>query len=413
MGEDILQHELGNRLTVLAQPMDHVASAAMAIMLPGGARYDGDATAGAASVLAEWVFRGAGEMTSRQLDERLDALGCHHGESVRSETLIFSATQLQRNLPEVMEILAEVIRRPALADATFDPARSLVAQDLESLSDEPARLVNLLLREKFYPHPLGRCVYGRADTLEALTPEFCREHWQQRLDPSQAVLAVAGKLDWDALVDRTERLFGDMPGLDARAVSTDPPAGGATHVQRDSAQTHLALAWRSVTADHEHYYPLRLAEAILSGGMSSRLFTEVREKRGLAYHVGCSYHSLRDHAGMFVYAGTRPELAQQTLEVTVAELRRLGEGIDADELARAKVQLTSSLVMQGESTGARAWAIVSDHHRLGRVRTLREIRDAIDAVTVEQVLAALADVPPRDFTVLAIGPDPLDTSCCE
>ena len=153
----------------------------------------------------------------------------------------------------------------------------------------------------------------------------------------------------------------------------------------------------------------RVAETVLSGGMSSRLFTEVREKLGLAYHVATQYQSLKDHAGMFTYAGTRPDLAQQTFNVTVREIRRLGEGIDHDEMARARTQLKSGLVMQGESTSARAGALASDWYHLGRVRSLEEICGAIDAVTVEDVLAYWRDWAPRDFTVLVIGPQPVDT----
>ena len=152
---------------------------------------------------------------------------------------------------------------------------------------------------------------------------------------------------------------------------------------------------------------------VLSGGAAARLHTELREKRGLVYHVSASYHSLKDHAGVFAYAGTRPELAQQTFDMTIGEIRRLADGIDDDEMDRAKTQLKSALIMQGESTVARANALASDHYHLGRLRSLAELSDAIDATTADDVLQHVRTHPAGNFTVLVIGPKPVDTGSLE
>jgi predicted Zn-dependent peptidase len=152
------------------------------------------------------------------------------------------------------------------------------------------------------------------------------------------------------------------------------------------------------------YYNARVATSILSGGMSARLFTEVREKRGLCYAIGARYHSLKDAAGILCYAGTTPDKAQETLDVIVAEFRRLAEGVTEEELDRAKVGLKSSLIMQSESSGSRAGAIGSDFYMLGRVRSLDEIKEKIEATTVESITAFLNRKPFEDFTVVTIGP---------
>ena len=399
---------LPNGLVVLGRPMDNVQSAALAIAAPAGASHDPPDQRGAGAVLSEWLLRGAGERDTRALNDALDQLGCQHHESVHSEYTILSAGLLGRNLPAVLEIYADILRRPRLEDATFEPCRMLVAQDLASLADEPARLANYMLRERFYPAPLGRNSYGTAQGLEALTAGRLRRHAESCLSPRGAILAVAGKFDWPALVEQVQRLLGDWsaPAPEAVKPTVEPPQ--PSHVQRPTAQTHIALAQRAPLLCREHYYPLRVGETILSGGMSGRLFTEVREKRGLVYHVSTRYHSLRDYAGLFTYAGTRPEKAQETFDVTLGELRRLREGIDPDEMARARVGLKSSLVMQGESSMARAGAMVNDWHRMGRLRTLDEIASAIEAVTIDQVLAALNAYPPADPTVLVLGPEPID-----
>jgi predicted Zn-dependent peptidase len=310
----------------------------------------------------------------------------------------------------VLGIFADILRRPRMEGETFAPSRALIEQDLESLEDEPARKCNLLLRERFYPHPLGQCLYGTAESLAALTPDAVHRHFREHVVAAGAILAAAGNIDWPALTDRAEELFGDWSACAVRPPALSPPAGGVTHVAKDSAQCHIAMAHPAAPIGHQRYYAARMAEMVLSGGASSRLHTEVREKRGLAYHVACSYHTLKGHAGMFTYAGTRPDLAQQTFDVTVGEIRRLADGIDADEIARARTQLKSALIMQGESTGARANALASDWYHLGRLRGLAELSGIIESVTADHVLDYLREFPARNFTVLVIGPRPVDTA---
>ncbi len=413
MTEQFFTKEFPNALTLVAQRMDNVSSAAMMFRLPAGAATDPSGSAGAAAVAVEWCLRGAGDRDSRALNDALDSLGCQHHEAVGGRHMGLSATVLGRNLTEVLAIYADIILRPTLGEETFEPCRDLVRQDLASLEDQPARKCNVLLQEKFYPSPLGRCPYGTPESLEALTPEAAREHIRRRMAPGGSILSVAGNIDFSRLCDAVEEHFGAWCTPPPAPVETSPPAGGFTHIRKDSAQTHIALAHRSVPIRNEHYYAARVAETILSAGMSSRLFTEVREKRGLVYHVSSRYHSLKDHAAMLTYAGTVPEKAQETFDVTVGELRRLAEGVTDQELARAKTQLKSSLIMQGESTAARAGAIAGDWYHLGRLRGLKELSSAVDAVTEKDILAYLRACPARDFTILIIGPDGVDTSGIE
>ena len=381
--------------------------------MPAGVCFDPADRGGSSAVLAEWCFRGAGDRDTRGLNDALDALGCQHHESGLSRHMVFSATQLGRNLGAVLEIYGDILRRPMLSDESFAPSRDLIAQDLEALEDEPARKAMMQLREKFYPDPLGRGLYGSAESLAAITAESLRSHAAARMTPSGSIISVAGSFDYDQLCDQVAQHLGDWSGQAPPDVQTTDPARGVTHIAKDSAQAHIALAHETVTLSDDQYYAARLAATVLSGGMSSRLFTEVREKRGLVYHVSASYHSLKDHAGMFTYAGTVPPKAQETLEVTVGELRRVAQDITDAELAKAKTQLKSSLVMQGESTGSRAGALASDYYHLKRLRSLTEIADAVDAVSVDQVREHLVQWPAKDFVMLVIGPEPLDTSCLE
>ena len=413
MSERFFIRELPNGMTLLGQQMAHVSSAAVTLVVPCGAACDPPGLAGASAVACEWCVRGAGERSTRQLNDALDALGCQHQEMVRSEHMLFGAAQLGRNLPAVLELLADVLLRPRLDDETFGPGRALVEQDLATLADEPARQCSLMLRERFYPSPLGRCVYGTPEGLAAATAETIRGHIDGHYRPQGAILAAAGNIDWPALSDLGERLFAGWPAGRSVEPELRPPAGGTTHVAKDSAQVHIGLAHRAAPIHHELYYASRMAEMVLSGGAAARLHTEVREKRGLVYHVASHYHSLKGHAGMFTYAGTRPDLAQETFEATVTEIRRLADGVCDDEVTRARTQLKSALIMQGESTSARANALASDWYHLARLRSLEELSAAIESVTADEVLAYLHAFPASEFTVLAIGPEPVDTGALD
>jgi len=408
--EELFVREFDNGLTVVAQRMSQASSAAMTIALPAGASRDPTPLAGSAAVGTHWLLRGAGDRSSRQLNEALDGLGCQHHEEVRSAHVLLSAAQLGRNLPGTLAVYSDIVRRPLLGDETLDPCRALVSQTLDGLEDEPMRQCNLLIREKFYPFPLGRNPYGNKASLSAMEPGAVRSHLRRHLTPQGTIVSVAGHFDWSELVDMLEQHFGDWQGTDLGDVQLSPPEAGTTHISKPTAQAQIALAYPAAVVKHEQYYAGRVAEMILGGGMSARLFTEVREKRGLVYAVVARYHALKEFAGIFTYAGTTPQRARETLAVTIGELRRLGEDLNEKELARAKTQLKSALVMQGESTTARAQALAADWYHLGRLRTLSEISAAIDAVTLASVRAYVDAYPATNLTVLTIGPDKLNTS---
>jgi predicted Zn-dependent peptidase len=189
-----------------------------------------------------------------------------------------------------------------------------------------------------------------------------------------------------------------------------PAERGREHIQHESSQTHLAVGFESVSYAHPDYYFARAAIGVLSDGMSSRLFTEVREKRGLCYSVHAFCHSLLDRGSVICYAGTTTERAQQTLDVLVAELRRMSEGITEGELLRLKTKLKSSLILQQESSTSRSGAMASEWFHLGRVQTLDELGQIVDNLNVTAINRYLAEHPPRDFTQVSLGAKPLEWS---
>jgi predicted Zn-dependent peptidase len=359
---------------------------------------------GAANVISEWVFRGAGSRDSRQLGDALDGLGVQRSTSIGSAHLYLGGALESSNLAQALTLYADVILNPHLSDEQFEPARQLIIEELQSLDDEPRQRVMIELRKRFYPDPLGRSNMGELDDLLSLTAAQARELVAAYLDVQQVVLAVAGKYDFDAVCRQIEAVFGSCAARPLSAIEIGGKGPRYTHIPNDGAQVHIGLMTPTARFIDEAYYDARLAVSVLSGGMSSRLFTEVREKRGLCYAIGARYHSLREAAGIACYAGTSPEKAQETYDVILGEFNRLAEGIGEEEMARAKIGLKSSVILQSESSSSRAGAIGGDYYMLGRVRTLDEVKQSIEETSAESVLGFVRGNPFRDFTVVTIGP---------
>ena len=404
MAENFDKHTLKNGMVLLGEPMDAVESVAFDFMLPAGAAHLPDGCCGAGNVIADWIFRGAGDKDSRQLSDAIDGLGLIRSRSVGSSHISLGAALEAGNLEQALDLYADIVRKPSLKDDQFELARQLAIDDVLSLDDDPRQKVMLKLREQFYPSPLGRSTVGDIEELKALTAQISEQIIKDKFNLSQTIFSVAGKYDFDAVCQQIEGLFESGPNQSGKSVTLGPRQGKYTHIDNDGAQVHIGLMTETVRPTDEDYYNARVAVSVLSGGMSARLFTEVREKRGLCYAIGARYHSLKEAAGIMCYAGTTPDKAQQTLDCVIGEFNRLGEGINEEEIDRAKVGLKSALILQSESSGSRADAIGSDHYILGRVRSLDEIKNRIEATNVYSVLGFLRNNPFGEFTIVTIGP---------
>jgi predicted Zn-dependent peptidase len=404
MSDKLDKYVLKNGMVLLGEPMEAVGSVAFDFVLPAGAAQVPEGCCGSANVIADWVFRGAGDKNSHQLGDALDGLGLHRSSGIGSSHITIGATLEAGNLPEALDLYADVILKPLLSDEQFAPARQLVVDGVLALDDNPRQKVMLKLREKFYPDPLGRSTAGHIDELRALTAGKTKQIVEDNFDLARTIFAVAGKYDFDAIARQVEGLFETDQNKPPEPVTIGSGSEKYTHIQNEGAQVHIGLMTQTVKPLDPDYYNARVAVSVLSGGMSARLFTEVREKRGLCYAIGARYHGLKDVAGIACYAGTTPDKAQETLDVIMFEFNRLAEGIGAEEIERAKVGLKSALILQSESSSSRAAGIGNDYYTLGRVRSLDEIKNKIEETTVDSVLVFLRNNKFADFTIVTIGP---------
>lgn len=401
-------HQLDNGLVLLGEPSDAFQSVAFNLLIPAGCCYDGAGQAGLASLTCEMMLRGAGSRDSRQLINDLENLGVERGESVGVSQASFSGSTIAESLIPAMEIYADLVRRPHLPADQLDAGRAVCLQEIRGIEDEPAQKLMTALRRRHYPDPWGRPSHGEVEAIEQITIEQIEQFHRQQYGPTGAILAVAGRFDWQNVLSHVERLFGDWPPQTVPEVATQTSRAVPLHIEYDSSQSHIGLAFPSLPYRDERYFEAWAAVGVLSGGMSSRLFTEVREKRGLCYTVYASLHTQRDRAAVFCYAGTTSERAQETLDVTHRELLRLGEGIESDELNRLKARIKSGLIMQQESTSARAGALTRDWYHLERVRTVEEVARRVDDLSAHSINAYLGEFAPREFTAVTLGREKLE-----
>lgn len=404
----ILSHVYPNGLVLLAEPMQSVESVAFTFRVPAGTVAEPRGQGGLAGLTCEMILRGAGPRDNRQFVNDLDNLGVERGENVGDAHVVFRGATLARNLTPALEIYADTLRRPHLPDDQFEPCRLIALQELAAVEDEPAHKVMLELRRRHFPDPWGRPSQGEQASLEALTLADVQNHFRRVYRPNGTILGIAGRLDWERLKDEVGRLLGDWPALADPKIEERPIGRPREHLAHESNQTQIALAYPSVAYRDDDYYVASAAVGVLGDGMSSRLFTEVREKRGLCYSVYASHGTLLDRGSVFCYAGTSADRAQETLDVMLREIVRLAEGIEPGELDRLKARIKSSLIMQQESTSARSALLTRDWYFLGRVRTLDEVEAIVDGLSANEINRYLASHPPQQFTIVTLGSKALE-----
>jgi predicted Zn-dependent peptidase len=395
-------------MVLVGEPTPAFESAAFSFLLLSGCAYDPAGRAGLASLVGDMMLRGAGSRDSRAWVSELENLGVERGESVGVAQANYSGATLRENLFPALALFADMLRRPHLPPEQLEAGRNVCLQELHAIDDEPSHKLMIELRRRCYPDPWGRSNHGDEQGLESATIDDVRRFHAQHYQPKGTILGVAGNFDWQRLCDRVQELFGDWRATNASdpAALNGRPAGN--HIPFESGQSHVGVAYPTIPYKHPDYFQAWAAVGVLSSGSSSRLFTEVREKRGLCYTVHASLHTQRDRASVLCYAGTTAERAQETLDVTIAELRRLGDGIEQSELDRLKARIKSSLIMQQESTSARSGAIARDWYLLGRVRSLEEVGRIVDELSAESINAFLDENPPRGLLVVTLGPEPLE-----
>jgi len=405
---EIHKERLDNGLTVLGEHMPSVRSAAFCLAIPAAAAYEPLDRRGLTELTVEMMTRGSGPRDSRQFIQDLNDIGAHRSVSVSDAyTLIWAAT-LDENILDALSIYVDMIRRPHLPEDQFEAGRLNVLYPVLSVDDEPDMKVSHELLKIALPQPWGLPSIGDEGGLRAATIDDVGGFFRNRFHAQGAVLAVTGRFDWDHVMKKIRGLLEDWEPGKNQQIDETPAKGGYLHVPHESNQTHVALSFPSISYIHDDYYTMWFASRVLGGGCSSRLFTEVREKRGLCYSVGTGYHSVWKYGAVANYAGTTEDRAQETLDVVAQEVKQLAGGVSADELDRVKAGAKSAIIKKQESSAMRAATLATDWFVKDKIITIDEMVDIVDNISAQGITEYLEKNPPADYSLVTLGNQPLE-----
>ncbi len=375
-------HTLANGVRLVADPMPGLESLALSVVIKGGARWETAATAGWAHMLEHMVFKGAGQRSSRDIVEVIEAEGGQLNAATGQERTSFQVRCLKGGLPLGMAVIADLIRRPVIDAAELEREKDVIAQEIAEAADQPDdQVFELALGAAFGDHPLGRPILGTVESLAPARRDALSVFHRGLYAPGRLVISAAGAVDEDELLRLAEALFGDMePG--AGLAPPTPPRFAAGHAveKRRLEQAHLVLMLPGVDRHHPDIFAQGAFVEILGGGMSSRLFQEVREDRGLAYAID-AYEDAYDDAGLVgVYAGTAGDKATAAARLVADILKRLASDATPGELARAKAQVRAGYFMRREQPLARAEQNAGQVLFFNRLFSTGAVAAEIDAV---------------------------------
>jgi len=396
---------LANGMRVITDSMESVETASIGVWVNVGTRHEPAEINGVAHVLEHMAFKGTVRRSALAIAREIEAVGGHVNAYTSREQTAYYAKVLANDVPLALDILADILQHSVFDAGELERERQVILQEIGQAEDTPDDIVFDYFQECAFPEQaMGRPVLGRAEIIRQLDRGTISGYMRRHYGAAGMILVAAGRVDHDQVVALAERSFAELPPRGESGAEAPRYTGGDLRKVRDLEQVHVLLGFPGVPFGDPDYYPLSVLSVALGGGMSSRLFQEIREKRGLVYSIYSFIHSYSD-AGLFgIYAGTGEAEVAELVPVLCEEVRRLPAGFDADELQRARAQLKSGLLMSLESTSGRVEH--QAHHMLlfGRPFDAQEVVRQIDAVDAAAVIRAAHRIGTVPLTLTALGP---------
>ena len=400
--------KLDSGATVVTEQMTEVRSVSAGFWFDVGSRDEPDALAGTSHFLEHLLFKGTPTRSAKDIADAFDAVGGDVNAFTGKEYTCYYSRVLDDDLPMALDVLTDMITNSVIDPDELESERKVILEEIAMHEDDPDELVHdLFSRSMWIGHPLGRPVLGYNESIGQVTRDQVADYWQDRYSPSNLVVAAAGNVDHARLVDFVDELFTAPSGRRTlRAGTTPKPSTGAKVHTRPTEQAHIVIGTEGLSRSHEDRHALALLDTVLGGGMSSRLFQEVREKRGLAYAV-YSYRALFAETGTFaIYAGTTPQNAETVMDIVFSEVDSIvREGLSEAEFNRAKGHIKGSLVLSSEDPGSRMNRLGRQQLTTGEILSIDELIAKFDALEMDDVARVAHDVlGSGGWQVTVVGP---------
>jgi len=379
----------------LTEQMTHVRSVSIGVWLARGSRHETEEQSGIAHFVEHMLFKGTATRSAEDIAQTVDSIGGQMDAFTAKEYASYYFKVLDEHLPLAVELLADIVMRPAFSDEDITREKKVVQEEIKMVEDTPDDLVHELFTESFWRgHALGRPILGTKDTVEGLTQDGLREYFTDTYAAPNLIVAAVGNIEHDRVRDLVMRAFEGLPPS-SRPVSEQPPRVVPHTLVRNKEleQSHVCLGTIGYQQDHSDRYVSYVLNTVLGGSMSSRLFQNVREKRGLAYAVFSGLSAYRDAGSMTIYAGCANDAVGELIDVVIAELRRMKEEpLPESELRRAKDHLKGSLMLNLESTSSRMSHLARQEIYFDRQFGLDDTIEGVERVTTDDVQRVARDL---------------------
>jgi predicted Zn-dependent peptidase len=396
---------LPSGLSVVTDRMPHLESATLGVWVGAGSRFEQPDEHGISHLLEHMAFKGTKRRSARQIAEEIEAVGGDLNAATSVESTAYYARVLKADVPLALDVLSDILTESTFDDDELRREQNVIVQEIGAAEDTPDDLVFERLHETAFPkQPLGRSILGTPETVRSFNPARIRAYLARNYRGPSMLVAAAGAIEHKAIVAEAERRFASFNGPAAPAPEPAKFGGGTRVESRDLEQVHIALALQGLPVKDEQLYSLQVFTNVLGGGMSSRLFQEVREKRGLCYTIN-AFHMPYSDSGLFVlYAGTDEADAPELMRVAIDQVAIATQTLNDAEVARSKAQMKAGLLMALESSEARLGQMARQMLAYGRPIPLEEIVAKVDAVTVESARAAGRALLRGRPAIAALGP---------
>lgn len=405
---DIQKHVLPNGLVIITETMSHVRSVSVGLWVRNGSRREVPEENGLAHFIEHMVFKGTERRSAEAIAREMDSVGGMLDAFTSKEQICFNAKILDEHLPIAFDVIADLILRPKFDSDDVKKERQVVLEEIKMDLDNPEYMLHEIFTRGFWPeHALGRPILGTPETVKKFNRDGLRTRFQNWFAPDHLVITAAGNVTHERVLNLVQREFGHLQPAGPSEIHIAPQTGAPIHLEtkRDLEQVHICLGVPSVPLGHEDRFRVAVLNNLLGGGMSSRLFQNIREKQGLAYAVFSELTPYSDAGMLTVYAGTGKETIGQVIDLTVAEFRSLKESlVSEEELLRSKNHLKGSLMLSLESTSSRMSNLARQELYFRRFDSLDEILASIDSVTREDLqMLAQKYFQPDKIAVTVLG----------
>jgi predicted Zn-dependent peptidase len=406
----IVREVLDNGLRLVTEAMPHVRSVSIAVWLTRGSRHESDEQSGIAHFVEHMLFKGTATRSAEDIAQTIDSIGGQLDAFTSKEYAAYYIKVLDEHLPLAVELLSDIVLNPALAPDDVEKEKKVILEEIKMVEDTPDDLVHEIFTQHYWAgHPLGRPILGSKETVESFTSVALREYFGRVYAAPNLIVAAAGNVRHEALRDLISKAFSSVPSLGAPLGEVAPAAVPAVVLRdKDIEQSHLCLGGLGYRQNHADRFSTYILNTIFGGSMSSRLFQNVREKRGLAYAVFSNLAAYHDTGMMSIYAGCATEAVDEVIGLVLDEMRLLKRTpVSAAELRRAKDHLKGSLMLSLESTSSRMSNLARQDIYFDRHFTLDETLEGIEVVSADDVQRVAQDLF-KDGTLAATVLGPLD-----